>query len=329
MYKVSYSNKLYAGKFIYKKLLPGHPRPLVDDINKFMGEIEDASVMLLTNQHTNIEQFHSIVQLTSDSPPILLTELLHENLNNYASRMKGKLSVHVQLDLCHDMAKGLQFLHTAGLVHNNLHGANVLISQVGRAKIADYICSRVDSLNENVTPQHTVYTSPDLVKNIHAYSKQLDIYSLGVLYLQVATQSPPMPKESVELSAVQCFKEQLDEITTNPLFPLIVKCLDIKIARPSIDRVCAKIATAKENPQSLMYNTLYHIKVRVYLTSYLDSPFLRGLSTVDIWLLSENYITKFLVTDFRNRFHSNCENITISALQFSALKLTVVCELQK
>ena len=266
VYKISYSNKPYAGKIIYKKLLPGHPHTSVDDVNKFMGEIENASAMLVTNQHANIEQFHSVVQLTPDSPPILLTELLHENLNNYTARMKGKLPVHVQLDLCHDMAKGLQFLHTAGLVHNNLHGANVLISQDGRAKIADYICPLVDSLNEKVIPQHTVYTSPELIKDIHIYSKQSDIYSLGVLYLQVATQSPPMPKESTELSTVQHFKDQLDEITTNPLLPLIIQCLGITVARPSIDRVCAKIATAKKSPQNVMSNALYHIKVRVYIS---------------------------------------------------------------
>ena len=227
-----------------------------------MGEIENASAMLVTNQHPNIELFHSVVQLTPDSPPILLTELLHDNLNSYIARMKGKLPIHAQLDLCHDMAKGLQFLHTAGLVHNNLHGANVLISQDGQAKIADYICPLVDSLNEKTTPQHSVYTSPELVKDIKLYSKQSDIYSLGVLCLQVATQNPPTPNDSTGLSEVQRWKEQLDQITTNPLLPLILQCLGMIVARPSIDRVCAKIATAKESPQSVLSNTLYHIKVR-------------------------------------------------------------------
>ena len=268
MYKISYSNKLYAGKIIYKKLLPGHPHPSVDDINKFMGETENAAAMLVANQHANIEQFHSVVQLTPDSPPILLTELLHENLNNYTARMKGKLPVHVQLDLCHDMAKGLQFLHAAGLVHNNLHGANVLISQDGRAKIADYICPLVDSLNEKTTPQVKVYMSPESSRNTFLVSKQSDIYSLGVLYLQVTTQSPPMPNDSVELSELQRWRNQLDKITTNPLLPLILQCLGLALARPSIDRVCAKIATAKESPQSIMSNTLSHIKVRAFIKSH-------------------------------------------------------------
>jgi len=265
VYKISYSNKLYAGKIIYNKLLPGHPHPSVDQINKFMEEIENASAIIATTQHHNIEQFYSIVQLTPDSPPILLTELLPENLNSYTTRMKGKLPIHSQLDLCHDMAKGLQFLHTAGLVHNNLHGRNVLISQNGQAKIADYICPLVDSLNEKTTPQNKVYMSPESVRNTHLVSKQSDIYSLGVLYLQVATQSPPMPNDSTELSEVQRWKEQLDQITTNPLLPLILQCLGLILARPSIDRVCTKIVTAKESPQSVMSNTLYHIKVRAYI----------------------------------------------------------------
>ena len=50
-----------------------------------MGEIEKASAMLVTNQHSNIEQFHSVVQLTPDSPPMLLTELLPENINSYTA----------------------------------------------------------------------------------------------------------------------------------------------------------------------------------------------------------------------------------------------------
>ena len=265
VYKFSYSDKLYAGKIIYKKLLPGHPHPSSDQINKFMGEIENASAMLVTNQHPNIELFHSVVQLTHDGPPILLTGLLPENLNSYTARMKGKLPIHAQLDLCHDMAKGLLFLHTAGLVHNNLHAANILISQNGQAKIADYICPLVDSLNEQTTPQHNVYTSPELIKNITIYSKQSDIYSLGVLYLQVATQSPPMPNDSTELSEVQSWKEQLDQITTNPLRPLILQCLGLTLARPSIDRMCVKVARAKESPQSVMSNTLYHITVREHI----------------------------------------------------------------
>ena len=179
------------------------------------------------------------------------------------------------------MAKGLQFLHTAGLVHNNLHGGNILISQDEQAKISDYICPLVDSLNEQATPQDKVCMSSESIKNTHLVSKHLDIYSLGVLYLQVSTQSRPMPKHSTELSEVQRWKQQLDQISTNPLLPMILSCFNIALARPTIDRVCIRISAAKESPQSVMSNTLYQIKVCNHDSTYSQLPHNIGTSRTE------------------------------------------------
>ena len=260
VYKISCSDKLYAGKIIYKKLLPGHPHPSTDQISKFMDEIENTSATSDINPHPNIEQFHSIIELTPDSPLILLTELLPENLSFYTARIKDTLSVNDQLELSHDMAKGLKFLHNAGIIHGNLHGANILISQDGQAKIADYICPQIGSLNENSISENKVYMSPESIKDAHLVSKESDIYSLGVLCLQVATQSPPKPNNNPELLEVQRWKEQLDQITKTPLLPLILRCLKFPVSRPSINRFCTKITRVKENPQSVISN----IEVRAY-----------------------------------------------------------------
>ena len=262
VYKISYSDKLYAGKIIYKELLPGDPHPSVDQINKIIDEIENTSATFDINQHPNIEQFHSIVQLTPDSPPILLTELLPENLNGYTVRMKGKLQINEQLDLCHDMAKGLKFLHNFDTIHGNLHGANILISQDGKAKIADFICPQIDMLNENSVSKNKVYMSSESINDRHLVSKESDIYSLGVLCLQVATQTPPMPNDNSELLEVQRWKQQLDQITKNPLLSLILQCLKFPVVRPNINRFCTKVAAAKENPKSIVYN----IEVRAYVS---------------------------------------------------------------
>ena len=251
VYKISYGNKLYAGKIIYKKLLPGYPYPSADHINEFIRDIENFSAMLIaTQQHINIEQFYSIIQPTPNDPPMLLTELLPDNLNSYTATMNGKLSVNEQIELCLDMAKGLQFLHNVGLVHSNLHGGNILIGKDGQAKIADYVCPLLNALNEKTTPQDKFYVSPESIRNPCLISKTSDIYSL-VLCLQVSTQNPPMPSDSVELPEIQRWKTQLVQIAKHPLLPLILRCLNFSVARPDIDYVYTKILAAKEVPQNV------------------------------------------------------------------------------
>ena len=262
VWRISYGDKTYAGKIIHKNLLPGHPDISVDQIKQFVADIENIYAIFGSHEHPNIEQYYTITQPTPDGSPILLSQLLPDNLNSFTAKMKGKLPIHVQLDLCLDMAKGVQYLHANGVIHNNLHAGNVLISQDGQAKIGDYICPQITELNEKTIPQDKVFMSPELIKNHAICSRPSDIYSLGVLFLQAATQCPPSPSEDTELSEVQRHKHQLDEITTNPLLPVILQCLNILPVRPSIDHLCNRINNAKQSPQNVMSDTLHHVKVR-------------------------------------------------------------------
>ena len=261
VYQFDYENNLFAGKIIHKNLLPGHPHASADQVNKFIIKIGHALALFDIIQHPNIEIFHSEVLITPDSPPILLTELLHENLNTYTSRMRDNLTNQNQINLCHDMAKGLQFLHNHDVVHSNLHGANILITKDGQAKIGDYICPQIDTLHEITASIYKVYMSPESISNRKVTSKQSDIYSLGVLFLHVTTQNPPLPEDIFEVSEERWLEKQMDHIIKNPLLPLIAKCFKFPIARPYIDNVCTKLAAIKEGPQIAVSSIPYHIMV--------------------------------------------------------------------
>ena len=176
----------------------------------------------------------------------------------FTTRMKGNLPTHQQLDLCNDMANGLQYLHGVGLVHTNLHGRNVLVSHDGHAKIGDYICPQVISSSEEVPTNNIPYLPPEAVKDKSLYNEQSDVYSLGVLFLQVATQNIPQPTDKTELSKLSKRKEELAEIKHHPLSSIIYKCItNIRITRPSVTQVSEQIATAKESPQSVLSHSLY------------------------------------------------------------------------
>jgi len=103
--------------------------------------------------------------------------------------------------------------------------------------------------------------APEALKNTVLCSKPSDIYSLGILFLQVATEAPPSPLEDDALTAVQRYKSQLDDITGNPVLPIIIQCINILPARPSIGQLCSRIDIAKHSPQNVMSGAIHNIKV--------------------------------------------------------------------
>ena len=255
---IDYSGKQYAGKSIYPKIIPGYPKSSADQIKQFVKEFENKSATYSHFYHPNIELVEIAIKIPDDNLPILLSELLPENLDVFTARMKGNLSIHQQLDLSNDMADGLQFLHEAGLVHTNLHGRNILISHEGHAKIADYVCPQVVSCNEEVLSCNIPYLPPEAIKDKSYCDEWSDVYSLGVLFLQIATQDIPKPTDVTELSKLNQRKEELAGIRNHPLESLIHRCLtNLIIGRPSIDQVLKQIAGAKDSPQNVISRSVH------------------------------------------------------------------------
>jgi len=257
VYKFSDHKRSYAGKTIHKSLVPGYPNHSADQMNQFTKEIENKVALFSYYMHPNIELFNASFQLTSESTPTLLSELLAENLDDFTNRMEGNCAMHKQLELCHDMSSGLQYLHSIDVVHSNLHGRNILINEEGKAKIADYVCPQVITKRDMTVPTNIPYLPPEAIKDKSHYTQQSDIYSLGVLLLQVAVQRVPSLTEQTELSKLAKRKEELSGIKHHPLVSIILRCLStIQLARPSIDKLCEAVAAAKESPQNVMSTSI-------------------------------------------------------------------------
>ena len=273
VHKITYSEKLYAGKSIHPKHIPGYPNSSVDQIKQFTKDIESKSATYSYFIHSNIELFEASIHLASESISMLLYELLPENLDMFTTRMKGNLPIYQQLDLCKDMASGLNFLHGAGLVHTNLHGRNVLVSHDGHAKIGDYIFPQVISCSEEVPTNNIPYLSPEGIADKSRCNEQSDIYSLGVLFLQVATQNIPEPTDKTELSKLRKRRDELGGIDKHPLVSLILRCItNIRAGRPSTTQVLELIATAKESGPSVISYSL-HRKVSQFYSTQLETKY--------------------------------------------------------
>ena len=268
VHRVQYNNSSYAGKVIYSKYLLGNPK----FTNESMVELQNQLAIKCNSwagnlYHPNIEMFFEVVHSSSVDIPMILTELLNESLTVFVGRTKGTIHVNKELSLCNDMAQGMNYLHSQSLVHGNIHGNNVLVSSYEHAKIADYLCPllfsgvTVDNLSGYLAPEffqnETVLGSEDM-KIYRRSSKESNIFSLGILFLQVVTKYPPQSQTSDSYIEAQ---HKFGKTCSHPLMPIIQHCIESdKMKRPLIAHVCDELAqlTEQENsPQRIAYKLLY------------------------------------------------------------------------
>ena len=182
---------------------------------------------------------------------MILTELMAESLTEFVEHTKSTLYVNQEIDICNDMAQGMAYLHSQQLVHGNLHGNNVLISSDGHAIIADYLCPLLFS--DITVDNSSGYVAPEIFEYKLVPSKESNIYTLGVLFLQVITKHSPQPRTSdMEM------QNNFTEVPNHPLLPLIQECLGTK--RPTVAHVCdelAQLIEENDSPQSMAYKYVY------------------------------------------------------------------------
>jgi len=237
--KVSFNAQWCASKTTHKKLLPGYPDVSPDGVKKMIKRI---TRIISTIEHPNIEQFALVPQQSPTSSPTLISELLPYNLDSFLAQNRESLTVDIQLDLCHDMAEGLHYLLTVGILHTNLHGRNVLVSHESKAKIADYICPQVLTVEDDIVIDQ-YYQAPEVIKSKQPPTELSTVFSLGVLYLQTVTTHPPHPSDDLELSETERRMVDLQEVDeTYPLLPIIKQCLsDSEGSRPFVSEVSSQI----------------------------------------------------------------------------------------
>ena len=230
--KVNYKDKSYAGKVLNFKFLPGYPNVSMDKlVQQFTLKSSSASKF----SHPNIEQFVEITPVDDEGVPMIITELLNENLTDYITRTRDIFHYNLQLSVCNDMTQGLQYLHSQQLVHGNLHGSNVLMDR-DRPKIADYLCPLLlpgvppDSSSPYLPPETTLNKRTTVPSNV---------FTLSVLFLQVITKLYPQPGSNMNVSELERRRNDLENVhKSHPLLALIQRCLsNPERERPSMSQI--------------------------------------------------------------------------------------------
>ena len=117
-------------------------------------------------------------------------------------RTQGTPPPRTAAGIAADVANALGFAHRNGVVHRDIKPGNIMITNVGHVKVADFGIARAitASAEENLTQTGSVmgtatYFSPEQAQG-HDVDPRSDLYSLGIVMYEMAHGKPPFVADS-------------------------------------------------------------------------------------------------------------------------------------
>ena len=256
---------LCAAKIMHPTLFDLRDPGTASYLRKFREECH----LLSLARHPNVVQYLATYYDPDTRLPVLLMELCDESLTAFLERSPGPLSYHVQLNICLDIALALVYLHSNGLIHRDLTGNNVLMIAGTRAKITDFGMSKLATGNPRMTaltlcPGNLLYMSPEALDEAKSYTAKLDIFSFGVIVIQILTRHFPNPTDRFQTVHDPRYDDEVRRVVpeierrqahlqlipdTHSLKPLALQCLKKEMQRPSALQLSERLSELKQAPQ--------------------------------------------------------------------------------
>ncbi len=112
----------------------------------------------------------------------------------------------------------LEHVHQKGIIHRDLKPANILIDDHQNLKVTDFGLARLLQ-NSDITLDGSIFGSPNYMSSEQAAGKTVDyrsdIYSLGSIFYELLTGSPPFNGEPVVVLGQQITKKPIPVIKHN------------------------------------------------------------------------------------------------------------------
>jgi serine/threonine-protein kinase len=109
-------------------------------------------------------------------------------------KREGRLSLADTVDICTQVADGLDALHAEGLIHRDVKPGNILLDGEGKAYITDFGLMKDREASVLTRPGQALgsmdYMAPEQIRG-EEVTAQSDVYALGCVMIECLTGAPP------------------------------------------------------------------------------------------------------------------------------------------
>ena len=228
---------------------------------QFPHHLDDEVEFYASLHHPNVVQFIGTYFDPNSQKTLFVMEQMQLSLNELLETTLHNpdklLPLDNKLNIMHDVAKGLNYLHKNNPIikHQDLTSSNILIGHSLEAKISDIymskvVCTRIDLKPLTQVPQKVAFMAPEMFSSPENIDEKCDLFSYGVNCLMIFSHSTLKPSEVDTIRDTELLKAPLCSSSAEllaacntELLPMVFKCLQSDpLDRPSAADLCRQLA---------------------------------------------------------------------------------------
>jgi CTD kinase subunit alpha len=213
--------------------------------------------LLQSLKHHNIVNLQEVMVEKNDC--FMVFEYLSHDLTGLLNHPTFKLEPAHKKHLAKQLFEGLDYLHRRGVLHRDIKAANILVSNEGQLKIADFGLARFYAKRRQLDYTNRVitiwYRSPELLLGETQYGAAVDIWSAACVLVEIFTRHAIFPGDGGEISQLEKIYAILG--TPNKVdWPGLVDMAWFELLRPSAKRPNVFAEKYKERVTPAAYELL-------------------------------------------------------------------------